>query len=132
MGKTWITPDGSYYAGIYVAEGSIEVPERPSDFHRWINGRWVFTQPVPESVSRFQARAALLGTPSLHEDFTNMLDEVEAFMASAQVDPLARLAWTDALEFKRTSPTILAIAPLLDLSDDDLDQLFIAAAGIDA
>lgn len=87
---------------------------------------------VPQSVTRFQARAALLSTPSLHEGFTNMLDEVEAFMVSDLVEPLARLAWTDAQEFKRTSPTIQALAPLLDLSDEDLDLLFIAAAGIDA
>lgn len=87
---------------------------------------------IPQTVTRFQARAALLNTPSLHEGFANMLEEVEAFMASDQVEPLARLGWTDAQEFKRTSPTIQALAPLLDLSNDDLDQLFIAASGIDA
>lgn len=91
-----------------------------------------FAQQVPQIVSRFKARAALLSTPSLHEGFSNMLEEVDAFMNSDQVDSLARLAWTDAQEFNRTSPNILAISPLLDLSDDDLDQLFIAAAGIDA
>lgn len=87
---------------------------------------------IQQTVTRFQARAALLNTPSLHDGFKNMLEEVEAFMVSDQVDPLARLAWTDALEFKRTSPTIQALAPLLDLNDADLDLLFIAAAGIDA
>lgn len=120
--KYWITPDGNFYCGNYVADGSQSITKAQYDAHLH----------VPQSVTRFQARAALLSTPSLHEGFSNMLEEVEAFMASGQVDPLARLAWTDAQEFKRQSPTILALAPLLDLSDDDLDHLFIAAAGIDA
>lgn len=108
------------YAEEEICEDSVEVLEyrKPSV--------------ILPSVTRFQARAALLSTPSLHDDFSNMLDEVEAFMASDVVDPLARLAWTDAQEFKRNSPTILALAPLLDLNDNDLDLLFIAAAGIDA
>lgn len=38
----YITPDGSYYEGQYVAEGSIEVPERPSLEHVWNNG-WVLS-----------------------------------------------------------------------------------------
>lgn len=128
----YINADGSYTSGDRCYPDSISVPERPSSDHHWVNGEWVHVQSVPQVVTRFQARAALLSTPSLHEGFSNMLEEVEAFMASGQVDPLARLAWTDAQEFKRQSPTILALAPLLDLSDDDLDHLFIAAAGVDA
>lgn len=42
----WITPDGNYSDSPYVAEGSLEVPERPSFNHRWINGEWVFVQPA--------------------------------------------------------------------------------------
>lgn len=47
--KNWITPDGSYYIGTHVADGSIEVPERPSNYHEYINGEWVF------DVSRFKS-----------------------------------------------------------------------------
>lgn len=37
----WITPDGSYYdAGDNVAEGSVQVPDRPSALHSWVNGVW--------------------------------------------------------------------------------------------
>lgn len=40
MTKAWITPDGNYYVGTHVAEGSIEVPERPSGYHQWVDGEW--------------------------------------------------------------------------------------------
>ena len=39
--KHWITPDGCYYVGMYVAEGSIEVTERPSAMHEWVGGEWI-------------------------------------------------------------------------------------------
>lgn len=78
----------------------------------------------PQVVSRFQARAAL--------HLAGLLDQVEALMADPQTDPLARLAWTDAQEFRRTSPTLVAMASALSLTDAQLDQLFITAAGIEA
>ncbi len=38
--RYWITPDGNYYEGEFVADGSIEVPQRPSEFHALVNGQW--------------------------------------------------------------------------------------------
>jgi len=78
----------------------------------------------PQVVSRFQARAAL--------HLAGLLPQVEALMADPATDTLARLAWTDAQEFRRTSPTLLAMAAALSLTDAQLDQLFITAAGIEA
>lgn len=78
----------------------------------------------PQVVSRFQARAAL--------HLAGLLTAVEALMADPATDMLARLAWTDAQEFRRTSPTLLAMASALSLTDAQLDALFITAAGIEA
>lgn len=78
----------------------------------------------PQVVSRFQARAAL--------HLAGLLTAVEALMADPATDMLARLAWTDAQEFRRTSPTLLAMASALSLTDEQLDQLFVTAAGIEA
>lgn len=75
-------------------------------------------------VSRFQARAAL--------HLAGLLDQVEALMADPATDPIARLAWQDAQEFRRLSPTIALMGGALGLTDADLDQLFIQAAQIDA
>lgn len=77
--------------------------------------------PVPEEVSRFQARAALLNA--------GLLAQADAAVAGSG-NALLQLAWTDAVSFKRNSPGIAALAPALGLDDGALDDLFRAAAEI--
>lgn len=74
--------------------------------------------------SRMQARIAL------HQ--AGLLAGVEA--AVAQADPVAQIAWADATEFRRDSPTIAALAAALEppLTDEQLDTLFEAAMTITA
>lgn len=79
---------------------------------------------VPQTVSRFQAKAALSDA--------GLLAQVDALMSDPATDPIARLAWSDAQEFHRTSPTVAAMAQALGLSDTQLDALFAAAAEISA
>ena len=78
--------------------------------------------PVPQAVSRFQARAAL----HIH----GVLADVETAVNSA--DPIAQIAWADAQQFERQSPTIASIADALGWSDAFVDALFITAGGITA
>ena len=77
---------------------------------------------IPQVVSRFQAKAALLAA--------GLLDDVEAAMA--QASPVAQLAWSEAIEFRRDSTTVAAMASQLSLTDENLDDLFVAAAQITA
>lgn len=77
---------------------------------------------VPQEVSRFQARAALL--------LAGHMPAVEA--AIAQADPLAQLAWADAQVFRRDSPTINALAAAIGMDATQIDALFIQAAQIQA
>lgn len=42
--RYWITPDGSYYEGEFVAIGSIEVSQRPSDLYDWNGSIWELNQ----------------------------------------------------------------------------------------
>lgn len=79
---------------------------------------------VPHSVSRFQARAAL------HQ--AGLLEAVEAAMVDPATPMLARLAWQDAVEFNRNSPTVLAMAAGLGLTAQQLDALFVSAGEISA
>lgn len=79
-------------------------------------------QPVT-SVSRFQARAALLSA--------GLLETVEAAIAGSG-DALLKLAWADAQTFERASPTIAAMAGSLGLTDAQVDDLFQAASVITA
>jgi hypothetical protein len=45
---------------------------------------------------------------------------------------LAKLAWDNAIEFRRDSPTIAGLAEAVGLDDAAVDALFIAAAEIEA
>lgn len=74
-------------------------------------------------VSRFQARAALLAA--------GLLASVEAAVANSG-NAFAQLAWADAIEFRRNSPTIAALAGLVGLTDSQIDALFLTAAEIEA
>lgn len=79
--------------------------------------------PPPIVVSRFQARAALLAA--------GLLDTVDAAIA-ASGDRFAQEAWSHAVEFRRDSPTIAAMAATMGLTGDQIDDLFAAAAQISA
>lgn len=73
-------------------------------------------------VSAFQAKAALLNA--------GLLDDAEAVVTAA--GGVALLAWREAIEFRRLSPTIISLAGQLGLSDAQLDDLFRAARQITA
>ena len=81
------------------------------------------TPVVPTSVSRFQARAALLSA--------GLLEAADRAVAASE-DQLAQMAWSEATVFRRDSPTIASFAATLGLSGEDVDSLFIAAAQIHA
>ena len=77
---------------------------------------------VPQSITRFQAKAALANA--------GLLDKVQAMMADTNTPVLYRLAWEEALDFERGSATIKAMSGALNLTDEELDSLFTAAAAI--
>ena len=57
-----------------------------------------------------------------------MLESAE--LAVSNSDQLTKLAWADAQEFRRDSPILQSIAQALDLTSDDLDDLFKTASQI--
>ena len=75
------------------------------------------------TATRFQAKAAL--------DDAGLLDQVEAYMQGDDVPRRVKLAWQEA-SFRRGSNVVNQIGAELDLSEADMDQLFIAAQEIEA
>lgn len=75
---------------------------------------------IPESVSPYQARCALHAA--------GLLTAVEATIASADVP--AQIAWEYATVFERHSPFIEALAPMLGLTEQQIDDLFITASTV--
>lgn len=82
------------------------------------------TPSVPQTVTRFQALAAL--------HLAGYLPAVEAIMAAPETPILDKLAFQNALSFERLSPTLARLAAVLGLTSQDLDNLFTTAAGIEA
>lgn len=77
---------------------------------------------IPQVVSKLQGKAALLQA--------GLLEQVKVIMADPATDPLAVLAWTDGDTFRRDSPALMAIAQKLNFTNEQLDQLFVAASAI--
>lgn len=77
--------------------------------------------PVPQRVSRLQARLALLDA--------GLLADVETALSGADV--VTQMAWAEAVEFRRNSPTVESIAAELGLTDGQIDDLFRYAAKVE-
>lgn len=78
------------------------------------------TNPVPQVVTPRQARLALLGA--------GLLNIVNAAVATA--DAQAQIDWDYALEIRRDNALIASIAEQLNLTEQDVDNLFRTAAAI--
>lgn len=94
---------------------------------------------IPDEVSRFQARAALIiygsqiGRP-------NLLAEADAILAGLQPGQfglsmlqieVAREAWSGAQVIRRDSPTLNLLFPALGLSlPEERDAIFVIAGGV--
>ena len=84
----------------------------------------VTAPPVPDAVTARQARLALIGA--------GVLSQVEGALAAIPgvEGEAARIEWEYALEIRRDSPLIGALAPMLGLGDEQVDDLFRAAEGL--
>ena len=80
------------------------------------------TVPVPESVTTFQAKAALLNA--------GLLNDFEALIAAPETSGILKLAWQYAPVFLRDSPAVLSLTALAGLTEIQVDELFISASKI--
>lgn len=78
---------------------------------------------VPQVLSRAQARGALI--------LAGLIDQVQPAIDSIE-DPLQRALvqndWDNRLDFQRDYPNLLTIASAIELTDEQIDQLFIEGA----
>lgn len=119
MSRYWITPDGNYYEGPFVAEGSVQVTQRPSARHVYLNGEWVLgPEPVPEVLTpaQFWMQLAIDG------------DEAAAL---AIIDTLPRVQQILALrakDYRRDNDLLIQLATALQKNSDDIDAFFRSAS----
>jgi hypothetical protein len=79
---------------------------------------------IPATVTRFQALATLAAG--------GWLDVVHTYIDALPRSNVTRLAFENATDWERTSPTLAALATMLGLTDAQVDNLFIAAAQVSA
>jgi hypothetical protein len=80
--------------------------------------------PIPATVTRFQALAVLAAG--------GYLDTVRTHIATLDQNNVQRLAWENAADWERSSPTLNALAAMLGLTDAQIDDLFVAASQVSA
>jgi hypothetical protein len=80
--------------------------------------------PIPSTVTRFQALATLAAG--------GYLDTVHIYIDALPRSNIQRLAFENATDWERISPTVNALAQMLGLTDAQVDELFIAAAQVSA
>lgn len=98
-----------------------------------------YTEPpplVPQEVTPFQAREAMARTTYIVGQWAQpsgqLLDAVEALVADPSTPGIIRRAWEYGTVVRRTSESVSAMGAILGLSEEEKDQLFILAAGIEA
>jgi hypothetical protein len=80
---------------------------------------------VPPSITRRQARQVLV----LNGVSLATVDAVIAALPEP-TKTIATIFWADSNEFERNNAMLLSLAPLVGLSSQQLDLLFIQAAGL--
>jgi hypothetical protein len=83
------------------------------------------TVPVPQSVTKRQARQALL--------LAGLLDQVQSkidAIPDATARGMAQIEWDDSQVYERNRPILISLGTALGLSSGDLDQLFRTAAAL--
>lgn len=117
---------------------AFEAPPQKDGYYAIMRNGWVLVEgslpPVPApdpyayrsdmNVTPFQAKAALYNA--------GLLDEVQAYVESPSTDQLVKIAWNNAIEYRRLSPMIESIGNALGMSAEELDNLFTAASQITA
>lgn len=78
---------------------------------------------IPFAVTPRQIRLALLGAGISISTIENAIDSLPEPNKSA-----ARITWEYSVEFQRSNPLIQSMSPMLGLTSEQVDQLFIIAS----
>ena len=108
-------------------------PPKPSLTHTWNGDDWVDSR-TPEQIQEIELKAL---TPLTRRQFRMVLvlngydlDEIKAqilAIENIQTRQFTLIEWEDASTFERTSSSLLMMAKLLELSDEQVDAMWLYA-----
>jgi len=78
--------------------------------------------PIPESVTRAQAKLALL-----HAGLLSSVQPAIDSIPDATARTAAQIDWDDRLTFERSNGSLVTMAAMMGMTDTQIDDLFIAA-----
>lgn len=115
VGDAWVDWGGAKYPLSVVGDGCAVVDYTPPP-------PVVETVPVPDEITMRQARLVLLGA--------GMLGSIESAIAALPepVKSAAKIEWEYSQSVKRKNGFVEQLAPLIGLSEKQVDDLFIAGA----
>ena len=121
----FVTWDGVTQVNWGTGNRAVEIPADTAYGHGWTWDGSTFVEPtpvvsVPKSITPRQCRLILLQQ--------DLLASVEAMIA--QQDEATRITWEFASEFKRDDPLLNQLGIALGLTQQQIDEFFIAAAQI--
>ncbi|WP_392561547.1 hypothetical protein RHO12_10465 [Orbus sturtevantii] len=100
-------------------------PPKPSQFHNWIDGKWILDEQlykkslVPTQITKRQLMLQL-NKLGFYQKIMGLINKPEYLDLKIECDC--------STEFGCKHSLIIAIAKQFDLSDDDIDNLFIEAS----
>jgi hypothetical protein len=128
MTKYFVDENGNYLGGFYGAEppiGFVEVPTAPqSAFDKWINGGWIPTPAIPQSIPALNGRIAMIQAgwmPAVRA----VLDAMEGIEGE-----IAREYFNNSLTYERNHPLVQAVPAVIGKTQDEVDALFIQAGAM--
>ena len=108
---------------------SVSAP-RPSSFHLWQNGKWMDSR-TPDQIQENELKAL---TPLTRRQFRMVLvlngydlDEIKAQILAiedTQTRQLTLVEWEDATTFERDNASLVMMAGLLGLNDDQVNAMW--------
>ena len=82
---------------------------------------------IPPVVPKWKLQIVMHEMPS-RKGLPTLLDDANAIVSA--VGGVAQIAWQNATDIQRDSPTLAALAPGLGLSDAEIDAAFVAAESV--
>lgn len=119
---------GEYVTHAQIAEAALPTDRSTRATWSLVDGAVVIDQsltPVPQVVTRRQARSALLLAGKL-----NLVQPAIDAIPDPVQRGLMQIEFDDSQTFERQRPSLIALASALGLTSDQVDQLFITAASL--